>query len=318
MLRNIKFFVVSSKSLAFREIRFFKTKLVGSGLVLGLVTVGCILLVNFLLNDILGIGVDRINLLSAENQVLKEQIRNMGQKMAAVQGALEGLAARGNELRLMVDLSKIDDDTRSAAIGGSTAPVANAFLTGEAASILSSSETLIEKLMREVKLQQASYEEISKRAAYNRGFFGHLPAIKPMAGPYSINGFGMRVHPVLRVYRMHEGIDIVNEVGTNVYAAGDGVVHFAGRTAGGYGIVIELNHGYGYSSLYAHLEKVLVRPGQSVRRGELIAKCGRSGLVSGPHLHFEVRRDGRKQNPVDYFFDDVQAARYRAQLASIR
>ena len=317
MLTNIKFFAVSAKSLDFREIKFFKIKLVGSGLVLGLATVGCILLVNFLLNDVLGIGVDRINLLSAENQVLKEQIRSMGQKMAMVQGSLEGLAARGNELRLMVDLSKIDDDTRSAAIGGSTAPTANAFLTGDAAEVLSSSQALIEKLSREVKLQQASYEEISKRVEYNKSYFNHLPAIKPMAGPYSINGFGMRVHPVLRVYRMHEGIDIVNDVGANVYAAGDGVVHFAGRTAGGYGVVIELSHGYGYSSLYAHLDKVLVRPGQTVRRGELIGKCGRSGLVSGPHLHFEVRRDGRKQNPVDYFFDDVQAARYRAQLASV-
>jgi murein DD-endopeptidase MepM/ murein hydrolase activator NlpD len=317
MSKHIKFFVVSSKSLDFREIKFFKTKLVGSGLVLGLVTVGCILLVNFLLNDILGIGLDRVNLLSAENQVLKEQVRSMGQKMQAVQGALEALAVRGNELRLMVDLSKIDDDTRVAAIGGSTAPTVNAFLTGEAAQVLSSSQSLIEKLSREVKLQQASYEEIAKRVQYNKTFFEHLPAIKPMAGPYSINGFGMRVHPVLRVYRMHEGIDIISDVGTNVYAAGDGIVHFAGRTAGGYGLVIELSHGYGYSTLYAHLDKVLVRPGQSVRRGELIAKSGRSGLVSGPHLHYEVRRDGRKQNPVDYFFDDVQAARYRSQLALV-
>jgi murein DD-endopeptidase MepM/ murein hydrolase activator NlpD len=317
MSKHIKFFVVSSKSLDFREIKFFKTKLVGSGLVLGVVTVGCILLVNFLLNDILGIGLDRVNLLSAENQVLKEQVRSMGQKMQAVQGALEALAVRGNELRLMVDLSKIDDDTRVAAIGGSTAPTVNAFLTGEAAQVLSSSQSLIEKLSREVKLQQASYEEIAKRVQYNKTFFEHLPAIKPMAGPYSINGFGMRVHPVLRVYRMHEGIDIISDVGTNVYAAGDGIVRFAGRTAGGYGLVIELSHGYGYSTLYAHLDKVLVRPGQSVRRGELIAKSGRSGLVSGPHLHYEVRRDGRKQNPVDYFFDDVQAARYRSQLALV-
>ena len=142
--------------------------------------------------------------------------------------------------------------------------------------------------------------------------------VSKSSGVYSVNGFGMRVHPVLRVYRMHEGIDITNDVGTNIYAAGDGTVQFAGRTAGGYGVVIELQHGYGYSSLYAHLDRVLVRPGQQVKRGELIAKCGRSGLVSGPHLHFEVRRSGRKMNPVDFFFDDVEAARYRAVLASLQ
>jgi murein DD-endopeptidase MepM/ murein hydrolase activator NlpD len=83
-------------------------------------------------------------------------------------------------------------------------------------------------------------------------------------------------------------------------------------------MVVEVNHGYGYTSLYAHLERSLVSEGQSVHRGELIAKSGRSGLVSGPHLHFEVRYLGRKQNPVDYFFDDIDAARYRSQLVSAK
>jgi murein DD-endopeptidase MepM/ murein hydrolase activator NlpD len=83
-------------------------------------------------------------------------------------------------------------------------------------------------------------------------------------------------------------------------------------------MVVEVNHGYGYSSLYAHLSRTLVREGQAVRRGELIAKSGRSGLVSGPHLHYEVRYLGRKQNPVDYFFDDIDAARYRSQLVSAK
>lgn len=115
---------------------------------------------------------------------------------------------------------------------------------------------------------------------------------------------------------MHEGVDIIGDVGTDVYATGDGVVRYAGRTQGGYGAVIEITHGYGYSTLYAHLSKVLVRPGRRVTRGQLIAKSGRSGLVSGPHLHYEVRYKGRKQNPVDYFFDDVDAARYRIHVAS--
>jgi murein DD-endopeptidase MepM/ murein hydrolase activator NlpD len=314
MLKHIRFFVFSSSSLDLRELRFFKTKVFGSGLLVGTVTVGLILLVNYLSSDVLGLGYDRMSLLSTENRILKEQIRELGQKMAVAQRSLEGLSERGNELRLMVDLSKIDDDTRLAAIGGGP-PTTNAFLEGEAGSILSSSQALIDKLSREVKLQQASYEEISRRMEYNKSYFMHLPAIKPMAGYYSINGFGMRVHPVLRVYRMHEGVDIINESGTNIYAAADGVVRFAGRTEGGYGSVIEISHGYGYSTLYAHLFKALVHPGQGVKRGELIGKCGRSGLTSGPHLHYEVRLNGRKQNPVDYFFDDVDAARYRAQLA---
>ncbi|MBI4536212.1 MAG: M23 family metallopeptidase [Ignavibacteriae bacterium] len=218
----------------------------------------------------------------------------------------------------MVDLSRIDEDTRAASVGGAVPSGEFNILSGDASEILTESRGLIEKLEREVKLQQASYEDIYKKYEFNKALFNHLPAIKPSEGYYSVGGFGMRVHPVLRVYRMHEGIDIISDVGTNVYASGDGVVQFAGRTQGGYGAVVEISHGYGYTSLYAHLSKVLVRRNQKVKRGELIAKSGRSGLVSGPHLHYEVRLNGRRQNPVDYFFDDVIASRYRMQLVSTK
>jgi murein DD-endopeptidase MepM/ murein hydrolase activator NlpD len=136
-----------------------------------------------------------------------------------------------------------------------------------------------------------------------------------MAGHYTVGGFGMRLHPILHVYRMHSGVDIINDPGVDVYASGNGVVHFAGRSQGGLGVLVQLQHGYGYTSLYAHLSQVLVRSGQTVKRGELIGKCGRTGLASGPHLHYEVRRNGVSQNPVDYFFDDIDAARYRTMLA---
>jgi murein DD-endopeptidase MepM/ murein hydrolase activator NlpD len=318
MFRNMRFFVFSNSSLDFREVRFFKTKVVSTSLLLGAVILGAFLLLNHFSSDLLGLGYNRMSLLTAENKILKEQMHELVQKMDAVQASLEKVSERGNELRLLADLSRIDEDTRAAAIGGGTTPTTNAFLSGDASDIIANSQNLIEKLTREVRLQQSSYEEISRKVEFNKAFFAHMPAIKPMYGAYSINGFGMRIHPVLRVYRMHAGIDIINDVGTNVFATGDGVVHFAGRTMGGYGYVIELSHGYGYSTLYAHLAKVLVRPGQTVKRGELIAKSGRSGLVSGPHLHYEVRRNGAKQNPVDYFFDDVDAARYRAQLASAK
>lgn len=316
-MHGTKVFVMGH-SLDLREVRFFKTKLVGSGFILGCLTVGVLLLLNYLFADVVGVGYNQMTNLATENRILKEQVQTLAQKMSSVESALDKLSDRGNELRLMVDLSKLDEDTKKASTGGSVTPQANAFVTGDAAQILASSQALIDRLSREVRLQQSSYEEISKRLDYNKAFFAHLPAIKPMAGYYSVNGFGMRVHPVLHVYRMHEGIDIANDVGTNIYAAGDGVVHFAGRTAGGYGVVLEIQHGYGYSTLYAHLDRILVSVGQQVKRGELIAKCGRSGLVSGPHLHFEVRQNGRHLNPVDFFFDDVEAARYRAELASVQ
>jgi murein DD-endopeptidase MepM/ murein hydrolase activator NlpD len=306
----------SSRSLDFREVRFFKTKMFGSGIAIGVSVLVLLVLINNFAGDVLGLGLARISVLSSENRLLRQQIRDLSDRMSGVQRSLERLYVRGNELRLLADLSAIDEDTRKAAVGGTRHAAANAFLTGEAGAVLDEAQGFLENLTREVRLQQASYEEIARRLEYNRELFRHMPAIKPMGGHYSLNGFGMRMHPVLGVYRMHTGVDIINDVGMPVYASGDGVVKFAGKTMAGYGTVVEISHGYGFTSLYAHLSDTKVRAGQTVRRGELIAHCGRSGLVSGPHLHYEVRRNGAKQNPVDYFFDDVDAARYRIMLAN--
>ncbi len=315
MLRNIKFFIFSSSSLRLIEVRNFKTKLIASGVGLGLLTIAVIFVVNHFAGDVFGLASDKMSILTTENKVLKEQLADLSRKMDFVQKGIETLSDRGNELRLLVDLNRIDDDTRNAASGGSSQESLFPMVSGETGAILENCQEMIGKLTREVSLQKTSYEDIRRKYQFNAEFFKHLPAIKPMAGPYSINGFGMRLHPVLRVYKLHEGIDISNDVGTKVYASGDGTIRYAGRTQGGDGIAVDISHGYGYSSFYAHLSKVLVHPGQQVKRGELIALSGRSGLVSGPNLHYEVRLNGRKQNPVDYFFDDVDAARYRIMLA---
>lgn len=316
MWRNSRFFIIANGSLDLKEVRFLKVKLSVTAALAALLVLGVLLFANHLSGDLFGLGYDRMAALNAENRILKDQIRELSDKMESIQTALTQLSDDGNELRLLADMHRIDEDTRAASVGGAVAPVVNAFLSGEAADILSRAQSTIDKLTREVKLQQTSYEQISRKMEYNKTFFAHLPAIKPMTGGYSVNGFGMRLHPVIRVYRMHTGVDIINDVGTNIYASGDGVVRFAGRTQGGYGIVVEIDHDYGFSSLYAHLSQVSVRPGQTVKRGQLIAKSGRTGLVSGPHLHYEVRRGGTRLNPVDYFFDDVDAARYRTLLAS--
>ena len=315
-MSKTKFFTVSQSRLEYKEIKFFKAKLFGSSLLLSAFVLLIVFASNHFSHDMLGLGYDRMSVLDAENRILKTQLKELSTKFEAVQHGIEKLADRGNELRLLVDIPKIDEETQAAAIGGSQPVPEVGFVSVETAEILSNAGKLLDQLSREVKMQQASYEDIRKQYDHNQVFFAHLPAIKPMEGYYSLNGFGMRVHPVLKVYRMHEGIDIISDVGTNVYATADGVVRFSGRTEGGYGTVVDIDHGYGYGTLYAHLSRTLVHPGESVKRGELIAKSGRSGLVSGPHLHYEVRKNGRKQNPVDFFFDNVDAAHYRSQLAA--
>lgn len=317
-MAKTRFFTYSQSRLDYKEVRFFRWKFIGSSILLSAAVLAMVVVFNHFSHDLLGLGYDRMAMLDTENHLLKEQLKELSSKFGSIQRGIDILADRGNELRLLVDMPKIDEETRSAAIGGTKEVSEVGLVSSEASEILSGARKLIDQLSREVKLQQTSYADIYNQYQHNQVFFRHLPAIKPMEGYYSINSFGMRIHPVLKVYRMHEGIDIVNDVGTNVYAAADGVVRYAGRTEGGYGTVVDVDHGYGYSTLYAHLSRPLVRPGQAVKRGELIAKSGRSGLVSGPHLHYEVRKNGRKQNPVDYFFDDIDAAHYRSLLAAAK
>jgi murein DD-endopeptidase MepM/ murein hydrolase activator NlpD len=104
----------------------------------------------------------------------------------------------------------------------------------------------------------------------------------------------MRRHPILKIVRMHEGVDIITDTGTSVFASGRGKVDFVGRR-GGYGLTVEINHGFGYRTVYAHLSKTLVKSGQTIDRGHLIALSGNSGLSTGPHLHYEVHHNGIKK-----------------------
>ena len=103
---------------------------------------------------------------------------------------------------------------------------------------------------------------------------------------------------------MHDGIDIVADYGSPVYAPGNGVVDFVGHKEG-YGLTIEIDHGFGYRTIYAHLSKSLVREGEHIDRGDQIAKTGDSGLSTGPHLHYEVHHNGVKLNPENFFFGDL-------------
>jgi len=113
----------------------------------------------------------------------------------------------------------------------------------------------------------------------------------------------MRMHPILGVNKMHNGIDIINDVGTLVKSSGKGKIVFVGPK-GGYGLAVEIDHGFGYKTIYAHLSSTLVKEGQTVTRGQSIAKSGNSGLSSGPHLHYEVLHNGQNLNPADFFFDE--------------
>ena len=128
------------------------------------------------------------------------------------------------------------------------------------------------------------------------------------------SGFGMRLHPILKIYRMHEGMDFFAYIGTDVFATADGIVKDV-RISETFGKVIEIDHGFGILTLYAHLNAFNVKEGQRVKRGNIIGQVGNTGMSSGQHLHYEVHIDGKEVDPVNYYFQDLSPAEYRKVVA---
>ena len=126
------------------------------------------------------------------------------------------------------------------------------------------------------------------------------------------SGFGYRTDPFTKARKMHEGMDFTAKTGTPIYATGDGVVKSADNSLSGYGNHIEINHGFGYLTLYAHLSKYKVRPGQRVKRGDIIGYVGSTGRSQAPHLHYEVHKDGKVVNPINFYYGNISAAEYVA------
>ena len=144
-----------------------------------------------------------------------------------------------------------------------------------------------------------------------------IPAIQPVPNKELtklVSGFGMRIHPIYKVKMMHTGCDFSTPRGTPVYSTGDGIVKVVTTNLGGYGKEIEVDHGYGYVTKYAHLDRFNVKVGQKVKRGELIGYSGNTGASTAPHVHYEVIHDGRKVNPVHYFFNDLNPTEYEKIL----
>jgi murein DD-endopeptidase MepM/ murein hydrolase activator NlpD len=158
-----------------------------------------------------------------------------------------------------------------------------------------------------------SFAELEKLASKKKEFLSSIPAIQPVANRNlrkMASGFGYRLHPIYKTYKMHTGIDFTAPTGTPIYATGNGRVISAGPDRG-YGNCVIINHGFGYQTLYGHMYRIKARNGQTVKRGQLIGYVGNTGLSSGSHLHYEVIKNGSKINPINYFFNDLTEAEYQ-------
>ncbi len=168
-------------------------------------------------------------------------------------------------------------------------------------------------LQRQMVSQSRSFEEVYEMAQNKTEMLMSIPAIQPVSNKdltYIASGFGMRIHPIYKIPKMHTGMDFTAPVGTEIYSTGDGVVREVEREGGGYGYHVVIDHGFGYETLYAHMSKILIKSGSKVKRGQVIGLVGNTGSSVGPHLHYEVKKDGEKVNPAYYFFNDLSPAQY--------
>jgi murein DD-endopeptidase MepM/ murein hydrolase activator NlpD len=294
-----KFYYFSEKSLNFLEIKHFKEKAIAvfivSVLLFSSILFGIFYFVSNLSNKD-----DYLQALQKENQLLKDKFLTLSNQYITLESDLNSLSSISNDLRLAVNLNPVTVEERKLGIGGSN-PISN--LYKNLGAVISNAIEVADKVLRKFEFEKEQFKEISNKLKTNKNLFESIPAIVPTEGQYSSESFGMRLHPILKINKMHNGIDIINDVGTNVKATGKGKVTFVG-IKGGYGLTIEIDHGFGYQTIYAHLSAVNVREGQNVNRSQSIGKSGNSGLSSGPHLHYEVLHNGQNFNPSEFFFDE--------------
>lgn len=235
------------------------------------------------------------NSLLAENRNLKATIRELTNKINSIQNSLSKIYETERLLRIAAGV----DFENNYATGGEEDINIKKLLSSKSTEVQTITK-LTDDLINKVKFEQEKFHLLVKKFEEKSELAKHIPAILPMDGYVTEHGFGMRLHPILKIWRMHEGVDIMNLPGTPVYAAGAGKIAFAGWN-GSLGLCVIIDHGFGYETTYGHLSKINVREGQRVTRFQKIGECGSSGLSTGSHLHYEVSFNGQKQNPVYYF-----------------
>lgn len=226
--------------------------------------------------------------------------------------ALDAIEKRDKDLyRVALYADSFPNEYRKMGIGGSGR---YDYLTNySSGQLMKETSEKMDLLEQRILGQSLSLRELQKLAKNKEKLLSCIPAIQPVSNKDLKNlafGFGWRIDPVYKTSRMHTGIDFTAEIGTDVYATGDGVVEVLEDGAWGYGKSIVINHGFGYKTRYAHLSAFKVRQGQKIKRGELIGLVGNTGKSTGPHLHYEVELNNNKIDPINFFHSDLTPEEY--------
>ncbi|MDP4222257.1 MAG: M23 family metallopeptidase [Bacteroidota bacterium] len=302
------------ESLSFDKIRLGFRSIILRALAYLLGTVIIAVVFNF----IFGIFFD-----SPKEKALKREIAQMTLQYSLVHREMDNLEkviehlqeTDDNLYRTIFGAEPVQSTQRQGGVGG-----VNRYSELEGyinSKIVIETEKKLDAIRKQVYAQSKSYDDLISLAKRKEDMLRSIPAIIPISTKdltRIASGFGLRIHPVYKISKFHAGMDFTAPLGTEIYASGDGTVESVQSSKRGMGNYITINHGFGYQSIYAHLDRFNVRSGQKVHRGDVIGFVGNTGMSVAPHLHYEIKLNNVNVDPVNYFFNDLSAAEYEAMV----
>ena len=250
--------------------------------------------------------------LKREIEQLTLQYELMNREMENVEKVLGHLEETDDNLyRTIFEAEPVPSSYREGGIGGvNRYAELEGFTNSE---LIIETATRLDKIRKKIYVQSQSFDELIAYAKEKEEMLSCIPAIQPVSNKdlkRTAGGFGYRIHPIYKISKFHNGMDFTAPTGTEVYATGNGVVSLVKSERRELGNHIVIDHGFGYETIYAHLDRFNIRKGQKIKRGDIIGFVGSTGLSTAPHLHYEVKINGRNVDPALYFFNDLTPHEY--------
>ena len=254
--------------------------------------------------------------LKSEINFLTSNYQKFESKLLDIETVLDDIQKRDDNIyREIFEANPIPTEIRKAGFGG-----VNKYKYLEGFSnteLLKELDNKFDVLKKQLYVQSKSFDQIIELTKDKNKMLSSIPAIQPLSNKdlsRMASGFGYRIDPIYKTRKFHAGMDFSAKTGTPIYATGDGKVFKVSKSKRGYGNHVVIDHGYGYKTLYAHMSKTAVKRNQKVSRGDVIGFVGNTGKSVAPHLHYEVHKDGKKINPVNFYYNDLNAEEYERMI----
>ncbi|MCD6565080.1 MAG: M23 family metallopeptidase [Bacteroidales bacterium] len=255
-------------------------------------------------------------ILQRELNQMTLQYELMQKKLGRMDDVLSNLEETDDNIyRTIFEVEPIPGSIREAGMGGiNRYSELEGFNNDE---IVIKTAKALDKIRKKMYIQSRSYDDLIELARNKEEMIASVPAIMPISNKdlkRTASGWGMRMHPIYKIPKFHYGMDFTAPRGTEIYATGNGKILSVKRRKTGYGNYIVIDHGYGFETLYGHMTSFNVKKGQKVKRGDVIGFVGSSGTSTAPHVHYEVHKNHKKVNPINYYFNDLTAEEYEKMI----